>query len=143
MVMAVAARHPEDANVPLRADRMLLLPVNLKLAASKALSSFRLPTGFFWRWCDKVNGVLALTGDQMAGSNITRINDVFSRQQVALRQVVLDDGRHDEIRGCGRRRFHVGDHMGQIGITGLRHMDFVSRPLRAAFPTVTRFGIMR
>lgn len=47
--------------------------------------------------------------------------------------------RHCPIKGCRRRRFHVGNQMGKFLMTGFRDMHVVASPQNLALRTEAGF----
>ncbi len=54
----------------------------------------------------------------------------------------MDDSHHLHILGGGRRRFHMGEQMGQVLITGFSQVNLLACPDRAAFDTEMGFWII-
>jgi hypothetical protein len=79
MTMPILARQPLDARTSLRTPGMLCLPVNGEVGGAKAGAGSSLPTWVRCHWPDQIELVLALTVQQVFGSDLVHDQAALSR----------------------------------------------------------------
>lgn len=111
MAVSVRSLHPDDAPLPLRADRVCGVPVDHALGSREAVPSLPLPASIVHCRANKVSGVLRTTCPEVAGGHRAHIDDLCPRGELARGQVRLHGGQHGAIRGRGQaeERAEAGD----------------------------------
>src|SRR5262245_30234380 len=97
MAVAIRSFRPHYAPLPLRADRVSAVPVDHKLGCRKAVRCLPLPTLVAWNRAQQVDPVLGPTRQEVVGTHIPRIDELFPRRHLPSGEVVLDSGQHSNI----------------------------------------------
>lgn len=124
--------RPAHTGVALRTGHLLGRPINGKAADIQAIGLPGLPAVIPQGWADHINLMGLLTVHQGFGGHRARIEQVFTRQQLVLGQMLVNRRRNTHLGG-GRRCFDVDHKMRLVVVTGFGEMALVARPGAATF----------
>src|SRR5262249_45106768 len=89
MAVAIGALRPDDAPLPLRADRVFGVPIDHELGGRKAVPGLPLPALITHCRANKVYPVIRTTRPEVVGGDIAHIDDLFPRCELASGQLRL------------------------------------------------------
>lgn len=141
MAVSIGSLPPHDAPLPLRAERVVGVPVDHEWGGSEAVPCLPLPTLVVRHRANQGDPVLAPPGQERVGGDIARIDQLFPRRQLTGVQMRLNGGQHRNIGGRGRGGRHSGDQVGCLVVTGCGDMHLVARPRRLARFAITGFWV--
>jgi hypothetical protein len=124
----IPAWRPSNTGLPLGTVGLLRLPVDDKGTQIIALVCPPLvairPEG----WAHDINLVDGLSSDEQLGIDIATIEQVYTGEEMARGQVILNERAHDTIRG-GRWRGHdTSEQVRLIILTGFGQVHLVADP---------------
>jgi hypothetical protein len=119
----INGRSPTDTVLPLRADRLLVVPIDEELAGVNTLIGIGLPLHIGTRRTNDFNPVLLLTADQNGCRDIACIEQVLPWGELRLLKLSMDRLGHGLIgrrgSGCG----HMGDQVRGVFLACLSEVD--------------------
>jgi hypothetical protein len=127
---------PGETLLAHRAGEDLALPIHPQRRCVTAGARAGLPTGVIGPRADARDPIRPLALHQARRIGLPLIHQVCGREPPTLRQGHLHALDPLIIRGGGGRRFDLDDHMGCVGLAGLRQLDFIAHPLARAFRAV-------
>jgi hypothetical protein len=139
MAVSIGSLHPDDAPLPLRADRVFGVPIDHTLGGSEAVPSLPWPASIVHYRTHKVYTVISTTRPEVVGGDLASIDNLFPRCALAGGQRRLNGGQPGKIGGRGRCGRHIGAQVGGIVVTGFGDMHLVARPFRLALFAITGF----
>src|SRR5512135_569035 len=136
-VLRIRVGEPGDALFARRARHDLLLPVHDETPLVETLTSAGLPTGVVGYRTDDGHAVIALAFHENARIRVALVDQVLTRQQIALRQRLMDHLDHVVVRCRRGGGLDVDDQVRQLLFTRLWPS---ARCHRLASTVLTLFG---
>src|SRR3954447_14968293 len=120
ITVTVLGRRPALAVTSLRADDLLLLPINLKLLCRKAFAFACLTLLVAAGGTVQIHAIVPFALGQELGLHIAGVHQVTIRQKILLLQGFMNDRNDPTISGGGSGRFYMGDQVQLVLLTALR-----------------------
>jgi len=138
MAVSLWSLPPDDAPLPLWAERVLGVPIERALGGSAAVPGLPLPTSIMPCRTHKVSVVSSTTRPEVVGGDRAPIDALFPRGARAGSPLRLHSRQHGTIGGRGRGGRHLGAQGGRLVLTGCGAMPLGARPCRLALFALAR-----
>src|SRR5262245_9422895 len=138
----IAAWRPFDTGMSLWAAGLVRLPINHKGLQVIALSCQPLPAIRAKGWPNYINVMLRLGGDQEVRIDVAAVEQVRTREEIPLGEVVVDAGAHHAILCRRGRGDHLSNQIRLVGITRFREMHLIPNPMGIPFTTVAGLQVV-
>src|SRR5579859_613326 len=126
MLLLIEKKLPTPTSAPLRADRLLLVPIDVKLAEIEAGFDFRLPMRIRQGRTDDLYPKALSAPNQCLSCYIARIHEMNPRESLHAFKIHMNAFDHPLVYHRHRSGSHVRDHMGSVSITCLGQVYLVS-----------------
>ena len=134
---------PTLAATSSRTCRLLLFPADRELIGGEAFGFTGLPTGVRAGGIIELDAVQRSALDRKLGIDISRVDQMAIREQLLVRQSLVNGRKKVVIGGGGSGGLHVGDDVQEVLVAALRQMYSIADPGRRTLLRVMRFRIVR
>src|SRR5512135_367913 len=142
-VLRIGVGQPGDALLACRAGHDLPLPVDLEAPLVEARAGASLPARVLGYRADDGHAVLALAVDQDLGVGVALVDQVLTREQIALLLRLMHLVDHVVVWCRRRRRLDVDDQMRPVLIAGRGEVHLVTHPFHLTLGAVPRLRVTR
>ena len=143
LVLVVSGGRPPTTMMPLRTRDRLGRPINGQTRHINALWTAGLPARVGQHRPHEVYDRREAAVHEVGRIDIACIQEVFTWEYPVRSEMGMNDRRHLDVCGRGRRRFDIDDEMGAVRITGLGEVDCIPRPVRLPLRRIAGVNIVR
>ncbi len=135
--------RPAEAGPARGARRPLVLPVDCEVLRVEALPRPGLPAVVAAGRAKQLDPIILPARHQEFGIEKAGVDDMDTRQEIAVLERRVDRGRHRAVGRRPGRRLDVGDQLREFAVARLGDMDLVPDPLGGALLGVVGVRVMR